>query len=159
MTEDARFEDGQEKPVNIGAMEPDDLPIISALCQDAILPTTEMSWGARSRRFAMLINRFRWEDADNATKRQRAAERVQSVLVVSNVLKVASQGVDRKDADMVYAVLSVGFEPAEDGAGDVIITLAGDGALRLNVEALEVSLRDVTRPYVAPSKKTPDHGV
>ncbi len=159
MSEDARFEDGREAPLNLGALDGDDLQVLSALAQDAVFPAAEMSWRASERKFAILINRFRWEDTDNAAKRQRAAERVQSVLVVSNVLKVASQGVDRKDSDMVYAVLSVGFEPAEDGAGDVIITLAGDGALRLNVEALEVSLRDVTRPYVAPSKKTPDHGV
>ena len=43
-------------------------------------------------------------------------------------------------------------------AGLVVLTLAGDGALRAKVEALEVSLRDVTRPYLATSGKLPDHG-
>ena len=50
------------------------------------------------------------------------------------------------------------FEPGEDGTGRVVLTLAGDGAIRLSVEALELHLRDVTRPYSAPSGKAPDHG-
>jgi hypothetical protein len=41
----------------------------------------------------------------------------------------------------------------------VILTLAGDGALALEVEALEVTLKDVTRPYAAPSGHAPGHPV
>ena len=59
------------------------------------------------------------------------------------------------------SLLSLAFEPAadpqSDPGGHVLLTLAGDGAIRVQVEALEVSLRDVTRPYLAPSGKTPQH--
>ena len=55
------------------------------------------------------------------------------------------------------AGLTVEFEPGEDGAGAIIVTLAGDGALRLEVEALDVALKDVTRPYRAPSGHAPGH--
>lgn len=154
MTNDASFEDGRENPVNIGAMEPDELPVISALSQDAIVPSSEMSWGSKSRRFAMLINRFRWEDDGRA---RHGPERVQSVLIIDHVTKIASQGFDRKDKDLILSLMSISFEPGEDGTGDLLLTLAGDGALRLHVEALEVGLRDVTRPYKAPSGKTPNH--
>lgn len=156
---DASFEDGREVPLNLGALEEEDLKVISALVQDAVFPATEMSWRASERRFALLLNRFRWEDRDAAERRGRAYERVQSLLVVDNVLRVASQGVDRKDKDLVLSLLAVSFEPGEDGSGHVLLTLAGDGAIRLSVEALEVSLRDVTRPYRAPSGKAPDHKV
>ena len=74
-------------------------------------------------------------------------------------MAVRSSGIDRDDRDLVCAVLSVTMEPGEDGAGTVLITLAGDGAIALSVEALEVTLRDVTRPYHAPSGKVPDHGL
>ena len=70
---------------------------------------------------------------------------------------MASQGIDRSDADTVLSVLSITFEPGEDGTGGVLITLAGDGAMRAEVETLDVTLRDVTRPYVAPSGATPRH--
>lgn len=158
MSEDARFEDGREAPLNLGALDSDDLQVLSALVQDAVFPVTEMRWRAKERRFALLLNRFRWEDRENAEKRRRDVERVQSVLVVDNVEKVSSQGVDRSDKDMILSVLALEFDGAEDGSGFVTLTLAGDGALRFSVEALEVSLRDVTRPYVAPSKQVPDHG-
>lgn len=157
MTQDATFEDGREAPLYLGAEDSDDLQVISTLVQDAVFPVTEMRWLPRENRFALLLNRFRWEDADAAHKRGRGVERVQSVLAVETVLNVASQGVDRTDRDIILSVLSVSFESGEDGAGFVILTLAGDGAIRLSVEALEVSLRDVTRPYTAPSGKKPAH--
>jgi len=154
---DATFDDGREAPLNLGAGDSDDLEIISSLIQDAVFPVTEMKWDMAEHRFALLLNRFRWEDEAAARQRGRAFERVQSLLVVNNVLGVASQGVDRSDKDTVCSLLSVTVEPGEDCAGLVLLTLAGDGAIRLNVEALEVSLRDVTRPYQAPSKKMPEH--
>ncbi|CUH75796.1 DUF2948 family protein [Tropicibacter naphthalenivorans] len=158
MTEDARFEDGAERPLYLGALDGDDLQVISALAQDAVLPATEISWQSEKRRLALLINRLRHEDLPAAAKRGRPAERVQSVLVIDNVLGVSSQGVSR-DSDTVLALLSVDFTPNEAPDGFVTLTFAGDGALRAKVEALEVSLRDVTRPYIAPSKQAPDHGV
>jgi hypothetical protein len=155
MSEDAKFEDGAEAPLNLGAMDPEDLQVISSLSQDAIFPITEMTWRAGERRFAILINRFRWEDQGRT---RHAPERVQSLLVIDNVLRVASQGIDRNDHDTVLSLLSVTFEPGEEGSGHLILTLAGDGAVRLEIEALEVTLKDVTRPYRAPSGKVPDHG-
>ncbi|SHI50206.1 Protein of unknown function [Shimia gijangensis] len=155
---DATFEDGAEQPLNLGALDAEDLQVLSSLAQDAVFPITEMRWLAAERRFAVLVNRFRWEDAEAAKLRGRNVERVQSLLVVDNVLQVASQGVDRSDKDMIMSLLSVEFEAGDDAAGDVLLTLAGDGVIRLTVEALEVTLKDVTRPYLAPSGHVPDHG-
>ncbi|MDA3858280.1 MAG: DUF2948 family protein [Roseovarius sp.] len=154
MTEDAKFEDGREAPLNLGAFDLDDLKVISTLAQDAVFPITEMTWRAGQRRFALLINRFRWEDPGHT---RHAPERVQSLLVIDNVLRIASQGIDRTDRDTILSLLSITFEPGEEGAGHVLLTLAGDGAIRLEIEALEVTLKDVTRPYRAPSGKAPDH--
>ena len=154
MTEDARFEEGREAPLNLGALDADDLKVLSALVQDAVFPTSEMQWLPKERRFAVLLNRFRWEDAG---RDRHGAERVQSVLVIDNVMKVASQGVSRGDKDVVLSVLSVEWRAGDAPGGAVEVLLAGDGAIRLEVEALEVGLRDVTRPYRAPSGQVPDH--
>ena len=157
MVEDARFEDGGERPLRLIAMDVEDLGVISALTQDAVFPITEMTWQPRRRRFALLLNRFRWEDRDKAAARGRPVERVQSVLVVSDVEKIQSQGVDRGEKDMILSLLSISFAPGEDGTGRIDLTLAGDGAIALEVEALEVTLEDVTRPYLAPSRHAPEH--
>ena len=157
MTTDAKFEDGGEAPLNIGALDSEDLTVISAMVQDAVLPIGEISWKANQRRLALLINRFRWEDKTNAERQGRPVERVQSLLAFDTVLSVASQGLDRSQKDLVLSVLSITMENAENGDCYLTVTLAGDGALRIRVEALEVHLRDVTRPYAAPSRKSPHH--
>lgn len=153
MVEDARFEDGGEAPVALRALDAEDLKVISTLVQDAVFPISEMTWDRGRRRFALLINRFRWEDVDG----RHRPERVQSVLVIDDVLAVASQGVDRTEADTILSLLALDWAEGEDGTGKVTLILAGDGAVAVEVEALEVTLRDVTRPYVAPSGQVPHH--
>lgn len=157
MSDDARFEDASDGPLRLRALDTEDLKVISSLVQDAVFPASEMTWDRRQRRFGLLLNRFRWEDLPAAKKRGREVERVQAVLSVEDVTKVASQGVDRGDKDTILSVLSLEFEPGDDGTGRVILTLAGDGGIALSVEALEVLLRDVTRPYIAPSRRAPEH--
>jgi hypothetical protein len=53
--------------------------------------------------------------------------------------------------------LEVAYEGEPDGPGRVVLTLAGDGLICVEVEALEVTLTDVTRPYLAPSRRAPSH--
>ena len=154
---DATFEDGAEKPLRLKALDAEDLAVLSGLVQDAVFPGTEIKWDRKARRFALLLNRFRWEDAAKAEARKRDYERVQSVLAIEDVIRVQSQGVDPRDSNVVLSVLSVAFTEGEDGGGYVELTLAGDGAIRVQVEALEVVLKDVTRPYVAPSRSKPRH--
>ena len=151
---DARFEDAREAPLNLGAQDGDDLQVLSSLTQDAVFPASEMRWDRKAHRFALLINRFRWEEGP---ARATAPERVQSLLVFDTVTGVATNGIDRRDPDMILSLLTVTFAPTVAPSGLITLTLAGDGAIRLSVEAIEATLRDVTRPYVAPSKKTPEH--
>jgi hypothetical protein len=154
---DARFEDGAERPLFLSAADPEGLQVISALVQDAVFSASEMRWEPRRRRFAVLLNRFRWEDRARAEARGRPYERVRALLVVEDALRVRSQGVDPAEADTVLSLLSLAWEPGEAPAGRLILTLAGDGAVAVEAECLEVSLRDVTRPYAAPSGKVPRH--
>lgn len=156
MNGDARFEDGAETPLNLVAMDDEDLQILSSLVQDAVFPITEMRWISSERQLAILLNRFRWEDT---TRDIHGAERVRALLVIENVMGVASQGIDRDERDAILQVLSATFEPGQDADGDVSLILAGDGIIRARVEALEIRLRDVTRPYRAPSGKAPDHNL
>ena len=154
---DARFEDGGDKPLRLKALDADDLAVLSSLTPDAVFPASEMRWDRKARRFALLLNRFRWEDAPNAKIGKRSVERVQTVLTIEDVMAVKSQGVQPGDADTIMSLLSVTFAASEDGMGRVLLTLSGDGAIAVDVEALELMLADVTRPYIAPSKSVPRH--
>ena len=132
---DARFEEGGEAPLRLVVQDADDLKVISTLVQDAVLPAAELAFDARRRRFALLLNRFRWEDRVEAERVGRAYERVRSLLVVEDVRKVQTMGFDRGDKDLVLSLLSMDFTPGEDGTGRLTLTLAGDGAIALDVEA------------------------
>jgi hypothetical protein len=154
---DATFEDGQEAPLALTAQDSDDLQVIAALAQDSVLTVADLKFTSKRREFALLLNRFRWEDREAAQRAGRDYERVRCILMFRDVLSVRSQGISQHDASTVLSLLSVAFEPGEDGMGRVILTLAGDGAVMLEVEALDATLRDVTRPYTAPSRKVPQH--
>ena len=96
MSEDARFEDGDDKALNIGAFDQRDLEVVSSLIQDSIFPASEIKWLSTADKLALLINRFRWEDKSLAELRDRKAERVQSLLMVSHVKSISSSGFSPK---------------------------------------------------------------
>ena len=155
MVDDARFADGApDAPLRLWATDADDLQVVSSLCQDAVLPASEMRWIASERRFAMLLNRYRWED-------RRDTSRVRAVVVVSDATRVSGQGVVPGDADTVLSLLSMAWEPrggdAEDPSGRLILTFAGDGAVAVEADCLDLRLTDVTKPYRAPSGRAPTH--
>ena len=155
--EDARFEDGAEHPLRLRAESDEDLAVISALTQDAVVSVSEVAWTPKRRRFSMLVHRFRWEDAAAAERQRRPFERVQSMLSIGGALKVRAGGLDPRERDTVISLLSLTFAPREDGAGVLRLTLAGDGEIEIDAECLDVTLQDVSRPYAAPSGKAPGH--
>ena len=159
MSEDARFEDGEEKALNIGAFDKSDLEIVSSLIQDSILPASEIQWLPNSNKLALLVNRFRWEDKDIELSQGKTVERVQSLLMISHVKSVSSSGFSPKQKDKVLSILSISFDGDDGGFGNVLIILSGNGGIRVGVDALEINLRDVTMPYIAPSGLSPWHHI
>ena len=155
MSEDARFEDGEDKALNIGAFDKRDLEVVSSLVQDSILPTSEIKWLSNSDKLAILINRFRWEDTK--LSQGKNLERVRSLLMINHVKNVSSSGFSPKQKDRILSILSISFDGVEGGSGSVLIVVSGNGGIRVEVDALEINLRDVTMPYIAPSGLSPEH--
>jgi hypothetical protein len=150
-------------PLRLRAVDTIDLSVIAAHLQDAVAQVADMAFKPKERRFAIMFNRFMWEDVqDDAGKGAKADKdapyrRVRSVLHFDGVMKVQSQGLrlDRKEA--VAEILTLAFEPKDDVAGVITITFAGGGAIKLEVEALDAWLSDVSQPWS--TKNRPDHGV
>lgn len=156
MPADARFADADPSPLALMAEDEQDLRILSSLLQDAVLPASEMSWDPRGRSLALLVNRFRWEDAEQAAAEGRDYERVRSVLLIRDVMRVLSDGIAR-DGDTVLELLAIRWQAGQDGTGRLLLEFAGDGTLAAEVECINIDLRDVTRPYRAVSGKAPTH--
>lgn len=154
---DARFEDGAEQPLRLRAETAEDLAVISALVQDAVAEVKDAAWTPKRRRFAVLLTRFRWEDAEAARRQGRPYERVRSLLTIENGLTARASGLDPRDGEQIVSLLALGWTPGEDGTGVLTLTLAGDGEVEVAAEALEVTLTDVTRPHLAAAKAAPTH--
>jgi hypothetical protein len=148
----ASFEDVSFKPLRLVAFTVDDLEVISTMTQDAVFPSSEMILNSEKRRFAILLNRFLWEK-----NKSKNAERAQAVLAFEDVKNVQTQNINKSDNNLALCLLNISFKAEEDGMGTIQIILSGRGKIRLQVEALEVSLRDVTQPYLAPSRLIPHH--
>ena len=129
-----------------------DLDIIAAAAQDALLRVGDMSYDKKSRRFAALLNRFRWEQADE----KGPFERVRAALSFESVLSVKSRKVRMDSPDAVASLLSIGFAPdAEPPGGLVRLVFAGGGEIALQVECLDALLMDMGAAWRTPRR--PDH--
>ena len=156
---DASFADGAPLPaskIRLMAHSDDDLAIVSALMQDAVGKTSEIAWIPKKRIFAMVLNRFRWEDAESARRDARPYQRIRCGLHVENVLSSQFRGFDAGKAQQAFAVLGLRFEPAGDGTGKVFIDCAGDASFALSVEALDVRMADMDTVWTTPT--LPGHG-
>jgi Protein of unknown function (DUF2948) len=136
------------------AEDDEDLRIISAQLQDAVAHLGDLVYLPRARRFAGLFNRFRWEDCKDA---KDCGLRVRAGLHFDGVLSAKSYKLKRGDADAVVELLAIRFIPAADGAGKIELLFAGGGVIRLEVECIDATLRDMSGPWPAKARPRHDH--
>lgn len=142
------------QPLRLAAEDAEDLKAISALLQDAVLTVADMAYLKKTRRFAMVLNRYRWE-ADGQGRAAKTGTRVRSGLHIENVLKAEAQGIAQDKPATILSLLALTFQPGEDGQGTLTLTFSAGKALRLHVEALDATLTDLTDAWAA--KARPGH--
>ena len=135
------------------ALDDEDLGIVSAHVQDAVVKVGDMGYSKADRRFVLLMNRYAWEagDARGRGQRKRAG------LHFDFVAGAHAEGFDLNAKDGVLELLAITFETGEAPAGQVLLTFAGGGRVRLDVECLEARLRDLGGVWAA--KAQPKHDV
>jgi hypothetical protein len=141
------------------ALDTEDLGIVSSHLQDAVVRVGEMTYLPKEKRFVAIANRFDWAQA--VLKEGKASANLQrrrAGLRFERVNSARVHGVDLKDKRAVLALLAVTFEPSnhtETPEGDVTLTFSGGAAIRLNVECIEVELKDLGAAWAA--KHSPRH--
>lgn len=143
-------------PLKLVALDADDLAIVAAHLQDAVMRLDDIAYRPKAQRFAMVLNRFDWQKAlavgDARTPsnvRRRAAIRFEHVRAVRR------QNIAQGSPDAVLSLLTISFEQIEAPAGYVTLVFAGGGAIRLDVEYIEAELRDLGAAWSAAGR--PDH--
>ena len=134
------------------ALDADDLAILSANMQDALIPVPEIAYLPGEKRFALAGRRFDWVKA--ALGR---CERAAIGLHFDRVLGVARLGFRQDETERVLNLLAVEFTPTDAPAGHVTLTFSGGAAIRLTVECLEARLADLGERW--PCGKQPAHPV
>jgi hypothetical protein len=121
----------------------EDLAAVSLHVQDAILRVGDIHRLARRRRFALLLNRFRWEAAGRFGPR----ERVRSGLHFDFVSDVRAQGITQDRKTEFLVLLALTFTPREPPAGTITLSFAGGAVLKLEVECIDGALVDLGAPW------------
>lgn len=138
---------GRTESVKLRAETADDLQVFSAMLQDATVKVEDLAYLPRERRFACVVNRYRWEGASN--RRHKSGERVRSGLSFSGVLRAQLQHVPMTNKEHVMELLSVSLDAGEDGAATATLTFSGYAAIRLELECVDAHLEDLTQPWAA----------
>ena len=132
------------KRLRLLAQEPEDLEIISAAMQDAVLKVGDIAYEKKAKRLTVAFNRYRWEAGGGA--------RVRAGLQFGGVLGVQARKIRRAAPDAVLELLAMTFTPGEAPGGVVTLSFAGGGDLRATVECVEAVLADVSEPWPTPRK-------
>lgn len=139
----------EPKPLRLLAQDPEDLEVISAAMQDAVLKVGDIAYEKTAKRLTIAFNRYRWEAG--------GGERVRSGLQFAGVLQVQARKIRRGAPEAVLELLAMTFTPGEAPGGVVTLSFAGGGDLRATVECVEAVLADVSAPWPTPRK--PAHEV
>lgn len=138
------------KPLRLVAFDSEDLDIVSANLQDALVQVGEMAFLPRQKQFVFLASRFDWVKAAAGP-----LERCRTGLHFERVLKVSCSGFGPRDHALILNLLRIGFRETDAPAGEVDLIFSGGRALRLQVECLEARLRDGDARWTA--KAQPGH--
>jgi Protein of unknown function (DUF2948) len=139
------------------AFDADDLAVISANLQDALIRVSDMAYLPASKQFAMIASRFDWIGAASKKAGSPCCERVRTGLHFGRVLKVSCLGFQQKDRALIVNLLDIGFKQTEAPAGFVEFVFSGGRALRLYVECLEAEIRDLGLRWQA--RSAPNHSI
>jgi hypothetical protein len=127
------------------ALDTEDLAVLSAHVQDAVLKLQDVKWLPREKRFVAAMNRFVWE-MTAGKPRARVHQRRRTALSFARVDGVKSIGVDLKAPATVLSLLAIRFEGDGEGdgpSGDIVLEFAGGASIRLAVECVEAQLSDL----------------
>jgi hypothetical protein len=150
--------------LKIIARDAEDLAVVSACLQDALIPLNEMRYLPQERRFIMVANRFRWERAAQGSEEPApgtdapfdsdedfgAQQRTNAGVCIDRVLAVRSRNIDRSRPDDFLSLLSVQLD-----GNKLTFLFAGGGVIQVEIEALALYLSDLGKAW--PTQWQPDH--
>jgi hypothetical protein len=159
----------EDKPLKLRAHDLQDMDVVAALLQDALVPLADMTFLEKEKRFVLVANRFRWhgdpaqderpavpealaagEDAAFDDDNRPPFERVNSGLCFDKVERVRFRGLKPGGKDEILSLLTITSRPDA-----ITLIFAGEAAVRLEVQAIRCHLEDIGQPW--PTRWRPQH--
>jgi hypothetical protein len=125
-------------PLRLIALDAEDLTVISAHVQDAVVKVGDLAWLPTEKRFALMLRRYDWEGAASGQHRRRL-----TAMHFDRVTELKALNIDPKAKETVLNLLAVTFTPSDAPAGELVLTFSGGAALKLRAECIEAQLKDL----------------
>ncbi len=136
-------------PLKLMAKDHDDLSVVSAYLQDALMPLTAMTYDKNTQTFSILANRFCWEHDPIDHEGRLVYHRVHSGVCFRNVIAVHHKGfVRHQEHTRELNFLSVLPEsPWESIPTSLNLIFSSANEIRLKISNLTCHMADLQHPW------------
>jgi Protein of unknown function (DUF2948) len=141
--------------LRVRAEDAEDLAVISACLQDALVSVRDLAYDRDRRTFVLVANRFRWEEGGSGRARA-PRQRILCGVQFDGVENVVYRGFHRSEEDRILALLAICPTPAGPGA-TIDLEFAAGATIRLIAPAIRCRARDFGEPW--PTRWRPGHPV
>ena len=145
------------KKLSLIAQNEEDLVVISTLCQDSIIKIANIKWAKKSKRFYLLINRFCWELNDLSKQKSSNMLRINSIMSFNSVLSVKSAGIQQNNNSDITSLLTINYNFFNFEKQAIDLIFSGNSQISLNIECIDVFLKDISEPFEGTTSKQPKH--
>ena len=135
------------------ATSDEDLRIVAAHLQDAIVLTKDIASLKKNRIFLIQLNRFMWEDFEKGILRKN--KRIRTVLKFDNVIGVLSKNINTIENKSFLDFLTIESNLLPDKSYEIKLIFSGDAVIKIKAEVIDVALDDQGSPWE--SKNQPKH--
>ena len=135
------------------ATSDEDLRVVAAHLQDAIVSTQDIVSLKKNRIFLIQLNRFMWEDVKKGVFRKN--KRIRTVLKFDNVISVLSKNINTQNLKNFLDFLTIKSSLLSDKSYEIKLIFSGDAMIKINAEVIDVILDDQGYPWE--SKTAPKH--
>lgn len=136
--------------LRLRAEDADDLAVLSACLQDALVAVRDLGYLADELSFVLVANRFRWESGLRPLPGEEGHERVLCAVNFGAVAGVSYRGFRRTDEDRILCLLAVRSEPDGAGGASIHLEFAGAAAIRLDAGRILAHAKDLGDPWPTP---------
>lgn len=131
--------------LKLRAEDADDLAVISACLQDALVPVRDLAYDPEDRTFLFVANRFRWEDGFRPAADEAPYLRTLCGITFREVAAVSYSGFRRSDDGRILSLLAIHAEN-----GGVRLEFSGGAAIHLEAGRILCHARDLGEPWPTP---------